>query len=229
MDKQKSDYKTKRINKFIKTFVEFLESCERMKHIVDDYDKTYSRIRQYLRTITKDDKMNITHEMQVTSYNLMDTIFHAFKKTDYGNYLGFASIRTYLEFVILENIGIKLKKIINETNPNEKITYIAFTSKFTYDDMTKIIDMLPIKMEDKTNIKQIINWGHRSIHQTQLIPYSLAYYSLYYISEKLFEMLNVDIPSQQGIDKYHELHGQNKIKIYTVDHFFPNLYHFYYI
>jgi hypothetical protein len=26
----------------------------------------------------------------------------------------------------------------------KKITYIVFTSKFTYEDMTKIIDMLPI-------------------------------------------------------------------------------------
>jgi len=76
--------------------------------------------------------------------------------------------------------------------------------------------------EEAENIARIIDWGHRSVHQSQVIPFSLAYYCFWYLDKKLFEVINRNKPDKKHYDK---LLKEGKIKTYDVDHMFPNLYH----
>lgn len=137
-------------------------------------------------------------------------------------------MRLALEFVTLEEVGIKIRQRLKEKGSYTNIKDIIFTKEMTIYELFDIMkDMRLCTEDDKYVIERIYESGSRSIHQGQIIPISLIWYCLLYVDEDLRRMLRNQSELQFPENKqlYERLLNDGKLKnIYDYQTYIPSYY-----
>ncbi len=134
-----------------------------------------------------------------------------------------------MEFAISQDMGIKIQQKLDEVEI--KVNDIFFTHEINLDEMLSLLGKMGIVKNSTLNtLKNIYEWGNRSIHKGQHLPLSLIWYSLWYLERDLKNLLfnPSKLSSKENLDLFNKLKQEDKIKI--IDDkttFIPSLYNFY--
>lgn len=143
-------------------------------------------------------------------------------KTTNGQYVSLPSVRLALELQIRQDLGIQIRHKLNERR-RHKINEIRFTPKMRLEDFRSLMTKMFPGNDDIINVAyRIHKWGSKSVHEGQIIPISVIWFSLFFISNKLPPMFGVATPlSYRSIKKeYDKLLHDHKVRAIEEDEVF---------
>ncbi len=226
MKKALESYKNKENNYLFKVFYEFIGYCKNIDSISNIYNIFLKELK-----IQVDNKKNQQRSIYLSlpdRNNIREGIRECLL-TKNSQYISFPLIRIAMEFAISQDMGIKIQQKLDEVEI--KVNDIFFTHEINLNEMLSLLGKMGIVKNSTLNtLKNIYEWGNRSIHKGQHLPLSLIWYSLWYLERDLKNLLfnPSKLSSKENLDLFNKLKQEDKIKI--IDDkttFIPSLYNFY--
>jgi hypothetical protein len=146
--------------------------------------------------------------------NIREGVQECLAKTTNGQYVSLPSVRLALELQILQDIGIQIRHKLNEGR-RHKINEIRFTPNIRLGDLTPLMKKMFPGNDDIIDVAyRIHKWGSKSVHEGQVVPISVIWFSLFFIWNKLPPMFGVATSlSYETVKKeYDELVHNRKVR-----------------
>lgn len=217
------DYENRRDNRLIKNQYEFINCCENVVSIIWDYKVFYEQIE-----INLDVKSKATILKLPSRYEMIEGIKQSLMRTDKAQHVIFPAVRLGLEFIILEDIAIKLRQRLHECRCYKDVKDIIFTRKMSKDELFQLMKEMDLCNNEQIDIiDRIYEWGSRSVHQGQMLPISLIWSLLFFIEDDLRNMMqeNSKLQFKETQEKYLALLYDQKIQIINSwQTYFPSFY-----
>jgi hypothetical protein len=217
----------------IKDFHEFIGCCNNFDEIITNYLEFFSLIEVKLEVEEKATvlKKPQRHEIiQGTLQALLHTLKpHVLQKTGIQNMM-LSLVRLALDFACAEDVGIKIAASLKQSQSQSynNIKELIFTKKMkTYEIFDIMKDMKLCTEQQKDILKNIYDWGSRSIHQGQILPLSLIWYCLFFVEEELSNILHTEseLKFEESERLYNTLVKDGKImRINNNQTYFPSYY-----
>ena len=210
-------YLQKKSNSMFRLFNDFIGYCINLSQIIRDYDSFYKLFDEFvieneeikIRILSYKLNISSTSDMLENITNILLT-HKAFSDCSYN----FALIRPYLEYMLSENLRIKLKHIFKE-NGLIQDHGIIFTEKMKFEDYFNILkDMNLLDSNTCDTNNNIYCWGNRSLHNSQMVPIHKIWICLFYIFDQIGEAIckPVQITYELTNKIYNNL-SKSKLKI----------------
>jgi hypothetical protein len=216
-------YKKRTANNLIRSFHEFIGCCETADLIAYEYLAFFQKIQSELKG-----KMGPLILKLPERNEIREGVWQSLIRTRKGQYVAFPSIRLACELPIIEDLGIKIKNTINQRKNKVRIEDIRFTHNAKIEELFSLMRKMSLGSNDEISVlARIHDWGSKSVHNGQIIPVSLVWYSFFFVKEDLRKMLhaNSSLSYSETNKIYKELIARKKIKVARKgERFIPSLF-----
>lgn len=211
-------------NVLIEVFHEFIGCCKNIEKAVSEYMVFYRQIETKLGSISQ----GVTQLTLPFRHDIRIDVKQSLTNTRNGQYVALPSVRSALEFSILQDIGIKITNQLKINCSYREYKEIVFTDKMKNYEVFDIMKKMGLCTDDEIDvIRRIYRWGSRSVHHAQIIPVSLIWYCLFFLEEPLRNMLTLEscLHFQEVEHLYAKLLKEEKIRVIrSWETFFPSYY-----
>ena len=128
------DYENKRDNRLIRNQYVFIGCCENVVSIIWDYKVFYEQIEINLGLRSKARVLKLP-----SRYEMIEGIKQSLIRTDKAQHVIFPAVRLGLEFIILEDIAIKLRQRLQECSCYKDMKDIIFTRRMSKDELFQLM------------------------------------------------------------------------------------------
>lgn len=205
------DYQNRTNNYMVKLWHEFIGCCENSIQLTLEYRLFLDKIH---------DRLQDTESARMIDYpdrnKIREGIYESLLKTSNAQHAAMPMVRLAMELPILEDLGVKIMQKLNRNKRTKKIKDIIPTRNIKIEDAFSLMIKMRLCSKDEIAVlSRIYEWGRKSVHKGQIIPSSAIWYSYFFVTNELVNILG--LPSKLSYSdtkrECDELLYHGKIKI----------------
>jgi hypothetical protein len=206
-----NDYQNRTNNYMVKVWHEFIGCCENAIIIIMEYRFFVEKINDRLQDIKR---------ARIIEYpdrnKIREGIYESLIKTSNARHVAMPLVRLTMELLVLEDVGINMAYELNRKIRTKKIRDIIPTRNMKIDNTFSLMAKMRLCSRDQINgLYRIYEWGSKSVHKGQMIPLSAIWYSFFFVTNELVDILGSSSRLSYSNTKkeYEELLYHEKIKV----------------